>query len=552
MDNPIDKYSAFKPIELDNRKWPNKVIKKSPIWCSVDLRDGNQALIEPMGSERKDRMFGLLCKLGFKEIEVGFPSASQTDFNFVRDLIENKKIPSDVNIQVLTQAREELIVKTFESLKGSPKAIIHFYNSTSTLQRKVVFDQNKKGIKKIATDAALLIKNLAEKNSETEWSFEYSPESFTGTELEYAREVCDEVVEILKPVSKNKIIINLPATVEMSTPNIYGDQIEWMHENLQNRKDICLSLHPHNDRGTAVAASEFGLMAGADRVEGTLFGNGERTGNVDVVTIALNMLTQGIDPKLDFSNINSVMREVEYCNQLPVHPRHPYAGDLVFTAFSGSHQDAIKKGFQSIKRSNEPKWEVPYLPIDPADLGRSYEAVVRINSQSGKGGVAFLLEKDHGVSLPRRLQISLSQKIQKLADETGKEIISSQIWEIFEENYLIPKNNFSYIKHSSSSKDDIHSLDLTLNMDNKEITIQGTGNGPIDSFINGLSNNIGVNIKVADYHQSAISSGSDAQAAAYIELEKDGDTFWGVGIHPNTTRASFDSIIVGLSKLLDS
>ena len=551
MDNPIDKYSAFKPIELDNRKWPNKVIKKSPIWCSVDLRDGNQALIEPMGSERKDRMFGLLCKLGFKEIEVGFPSASQTDFNFVRDLIENKKIPSDVNIQVLTQAREELIVKTFESLKGSPKAIIHFYNSTSTLQRKVVFDQNKKGIKKIATDAALLIKNLAEKNSETEWSFEYSPESFTGTELEYAREVCDEVVEILKPVSKNKIIINLPATVEMSTPNIYGDQIEWMHENLQNRRDICLSLHPHNDRGTAVAASEFGLMAGADRVEGTLFGNGERTGNVDVVTIALNMLTQGIDPKLDFSNINSVMREVEYCNQLPVHPRHPYAGDLVFTAFSGSHQDAIKKGFQSIKRSNEPKWEVPYLPIDPADLGRSYEAVVRINSQSGKGGVAFLLEKDHGVSLPRRLQISLSQKIQKLADETGKEIISSQIWEIFEENYLIPKNNFSYVKHSSSSKDDIHSLDLTLNMDNKEITIQGTGNGPIDSFINGLSNNIGVNIKVADYHQSAISSGSDAQAAAYIELEKDGDTFWGVGIHPNTTRASFDSIIVGLSKLLD-
>ena len=483
MDNPIDKYSAFKPIELDNRKWPNKVIKKSPIWCSVDLRDGNQALIEPMGSERKDRMFGLLCKLGFKEIEVGFPSASQTDFDFVRDLIENKKIPSDVNIQVLTQAREELIVKTFESLKGSPKAIIHFYNSTSTLQRKVVFDQNKKGIKKIATDAALLIKNLAEKNSETEWSFEYSPESFTGTELEYAREVCDEVVEILKPVSKNKIIINLPATVEMSTPNIYGDQIEWMNENLQNRRDICLSLHPHNDRGTAVAASEFGLMAGADRVEGTLFGNGERTGNVDVVTIALNMLTQGIDPKLDFSNINSVMREVEYCNQLPVHPRHPYAGDLVFTAFSGSHQDAIKKGFQSIKRSNDPKWEVPYLPIDPADLGRSYEAVVRINSQSGKGGVAFLLEKDHGVSLPRRLQISLSQKIQKLADETGKEIISSQIWEIFEENYLIPKNNFSYIKHSSSSKDDIHSLDLTLNMDNKEITIQGTGNGPIDSFI---------------------------------------------------------------------
>lgn len=550
MDNPIDKYSAFKPIDLANRKWPNKILKESPIWCSVDLRDGNQALIEPMGSDRKDRMFALLCKLGFKEIEIGFPSASQTDFDFVRDLIENKKIPSDVNIQVLTQAREELIKKTFESLKGASKAIIHFYNSTSTLQRKVVFDQDKEGIKKIATNAALLIKNLAEKNQETEWSFEYSPESFTGTELDYAREVCDEVVEILKPISKNKIIINLPATVEMSTPNIYGDQIEWMHENLQNRSDICLSLHPHNDRGTAVAASEFGLMAGADRVEGTLFGNGERTGNVDIVTIALNMLTQGIDPKLDFSNINSVMREVEYCNQLPVHPRHPYAGDLVFTAFSGSHQDAIKKGFKAIKESNNPKWEVPYLPIDPADLGRSYEAVVRINSQSGKGGVAFLLEKDHGVSLPRRLQISLSQKIQKLADETGKEITSSQIWEIFETNYLKPKNNFSYIKHSSTSDGDLHSLELEMYMDSTAIKIKGTGNGPIDSFINGLSDQLGFNIKVADYHQTAISSGSDAKAAAYIELEKDGQTFWGVGIHPNTTRASFDSIIVGLSKLL--
>ena len=550
MDNPTDKYSAFKPIDLENRKWPSKLIEKAPIWCSVDLRDGNQALIEPMGSERKNRMFDLLCKLGFKQIEVGFPSASKTDFDFVRDLIENKKIPSDVNIQVLTQAREELIIKTFESLKGASKAIVHFYNSTSTLQRKVVFDQDKNGIKKIATDAAKLIKKLADENTSTEWTFEYSPESFTGTELEYAREVCDEVVEILKPASKNKIIINLPATVEMSTPNIYGDQIEWMNNNLDNRKDICLSLHPHNDRGTAVAASEFGLMAGADRVEGTLFGNGERTGNVDIVTIALNMLTQGIEPELDFSNINSVMREVEYCNQLPVHPRHPYAGDLVFTAFSGSHQDAIKKGFQAIKNSNDPKWEVPYLPIDPADLGRNYEAVVRINSQSGKGGVAFLLEKDHGVSLPRRLQISLSQKIQKLADESGKEISSSEIWDIFEKSYLQPVDNFSYIKHSSSSKQEIHSLELTMNMKNIETIIKGSGNGPIDSFINGLSNEVGVDIKVADYHQSAISSGSDAKAAAYIELENNGKTFWGVGIHPNTTRASFDAIIVGLSKLL--
>ena len=550
MDNPTDKYSAFKPIDLKNRNWPNKLIEKAPIWCSVDLRDGNQALIEPMGAERKNRMFDLLCKLGFKEIEVGFPSASKTDFDFVRDLIENKKIPSDVNIQVLTQAREELIINTFDSLKGASKAIVHFYNSTSTLQRRVVFDQDKDGIKKIATDAAGLIKRLASENTSTEWTFEYSPESFTGTELEYAREVCDEVVEILKPVSKNKIIINLPATVEMSTPNIYGDQIEWMNNNLKNRKDICLSLHPHNDRGTAVAASEFGLMAGADRVEGTLFGNGERTGNVDIVTIALNMLTQGIEPELDFSNINSVMREVEYCNQLPVHPRHPYAGDLVFTAFSGSHQDAIKKGFQAIKKSNDPKWEVPYLPIDPADLGRNYEAVVRINSQSGKGGVAFLLEKDHGVSLPRRLQISLSQKIQKLADESGKEISSSEIWDIFEKSYLQPVNNFSYIKHASSSKQEMHSLELTMNMNDRETIIQGSGNGPIDSFINGLSNKVGVNIKVADYHQSAISSGSDAKAAAYIELENNGETFWGVGIHPNTTRASFDAIIVGLSKLL--
>ena len=550
MDNPTNKYSAFKPIDLENRKWPEKTIKNAPIWCSVDLRDGNQALIEPMGAERKNRMFDLLCNIGFKEIEVGFPSASQTDYDFVRDLIENKKIPSDVKIQVLTQAREDLIKKTFESLKGSSKAIVHFYNSTSTLQRKVVFNQDKNGVKKIATDAAQLIKNLAEENSSTEWTFEYSPESFTGTELDYARDVCDAVVDILKSVSKNKIIINLPATVEMSTPNIYGDQIEWMNKNLKNRNDICLSLHPHNDRGTAVAASEFGLMAGADRVEGTLFGNGERTGNVDVVTIALNMLTQGIDPKLDFSNINSVMREVEYCNQLPVHPRHPYAGDLVFTAFSGSHQDAIKKGFNAIKNSNDPRWEVPYLPIDPADLGRNYEAVVRINSQSGKGGVAFLLEKDHGVSLPRRLQISLSQKIQKLADETGKEISSSQIWEIFEESYLSPKNNFSYIKHESSSKDEIHTLELTMNMQNSETLIKGSGNGPIDSFINGLSEKIGMQIKVADYHQTAISSGSDAKAAAYIELEKDGKTFWGVGINPNTTRASFDAIIVGLSKLL--
>ena len=549
MDNLVNKYKPFEPIKLDDRKWPSKVINKAPLWCSVDLRDGNQALIEPMGAERKDRMFSLLCSLGFKEIEVGFPSASQTDFDFVRDLIESKKIPSDVTIQVLTQSRDELIDRTFESLKGIPQAIVHFYNSTSTLQRKVVFKQDKTGIKDIAINGAKKIKDLALQNPDTDWRFEYSPESFTGTELEYAAEVCDEVVEILKEVSDHKIIINLPATVEMSTPNIYGDQIEWMNENLKNRNDICLSLHPHNDRGTAVAASEFGLRAGADRVEGTLFGNGERTGNVDIVTLALNMFTQGINSNLDFSNINKVMREVEYCNQLPVHPRHPYAGDLVFTAFSGSHQDAIKKGFQGMRESNNPIWEVPYLPIDPADLGRSYEAVVRINSQSGKGGVAFLLEKDHGVSLPRRLQISMSQKIQKLADESGKEINTSQIWEIFESNFLIPKEGFSYINHKSSSENGIHHLDLNLNINGNEVAINGSGNGPIDSLINGLTRETGAEIKVSDYHQSAISSGSDAKAAAYIELERDGNTSWGVGINANTTIASFEAIIVGLSKL---
>ncbi|MAD47876.1 MAG: 2-isopropylmalate synthase [Gammaproteobacteria bacterium] len=550
MDNPVNKYKSFKPIKLENRQWPTQIINKAPTWCSVDLRDGNQALIEPMGVERKDRMFSLLCNIGFKEIEVGFPSASQTDFDFVRDLIEAKKIPSDVNIQVLTQARGELIERTFESLKGIPKAIVHFYNSTSTLQRKVVFKQDKEGIKKIAVDGALKIKALAEQNLDTDWSFEYSPESFTGTELDYAAEVCDEVVEILKTVSDHKIIINLPATVEMSTPNIYGDQIEWMNNNLKNRDNISLSLHPHNDRGTAVAASEFGLMAGADRVEGTLFGNGERTGNVDIVTIALNMLTQGIDPQLDFSNINSIMREVEYCNQLPVHPRHPYAGDLVFTAFSGSHQDAIKKGFQSMKESNDPVWAVPYLPIDPADLGRSYEAVVRINSQSGKGGVAFLLEKDHGVSLPRRLQISMSQKIQKIAEETGKEVSSTDIWKIFEENFLIPKKNASYVSHLSSTQNEVNQLELKMMMDSNELIINGLGNGPIDAFVNGLCEELNIQIKVSDYHQSAISSGSDAQAAAYIELEINGKNSWGVGINQNTTRASFEAIIVGLSKIL--
>ena len=553
MDKTNKKYKPYKPVSKANRSWPSKVIENAPIWCSVDLRDGNQALIEPMGDERKKRMFNLLCKIGFKQIEIGFPAASQTDFDFTRYLINEKVIPSDVTIQVLTQARPEIIKRTFEALDGVPSAILHFYNSTSTLQRKVVFDKDKEGVKKIATDAAKLIKELSSKYKKTNWSFEYSPESFTGTELDYAVKVCDEVVDILKDSSSNKIIINLPATVEMSTANIYGDQIEWMSENFKNRENICLSLHPHNDRGTAIAASEFGLMAGADRVEGTLFGNGERTGNVDIVTLALNMYSQGINPNLDFSQINNVMREVEYCNQLPVHPRHPYAGDLVFTAFSGSHQDAIKKGLNALRSSNEPQWEVPYLPIDPADLGRTYEAVVRINSQSGKGGVAFLLEKDHGVSLPRRLQISMSQKIQKIADETGKEISTSEIWEIFHTNFVMPKSGHSFKNYSlktSDSENDSDHIKAEIEIDGENHEISGSGNGPIDAFVNALNQKLSIDIKISDYHQSAISSGSDAQAAAYIEIQKGGKTSWGVGINPNTTKASFEAIIVGVAKLI--
>jgi len=555
MKDLIKKYKPFEPILLKERNWPNKVIQSAPRWCSVDLRDGNQALIEPMGHERKKRMFKLLCDLGFKEIEVGFPAASETDFEFVRWLIEEKKIPSDVTIQVLTQARDHIIERTFESLKGASQAIVHFYNSTSTLQRKVVFDQDKEGIKKIATDGALLVKTLALASPETKWSFEYSPESFTGTELDYAAEVCDAVVDILKDVSSERIIINLPATVEMATPNIYGDQIEWMNENLKNRESISLSLHPHNDRGTAVAASEFGLMAGADRVEGTLFGNGERTGNVDIVTIALNLLTQGIDPELNFSDINAVIREVEYCNQLPVHPRHPYAGDLVFTAFSGSHQDAIKKGLNALEKSNKPEWEVPYLPIDPADLGRSYEAVVRINSQSGKGGIAFILEKDHGVSLPRRLQINLSEKVQKVADETGKEVMSRDIWKVFEKNYIAFPGKLELINYALSSTEDSSGItsdkvEITLKVEKDGVNLVGVGGGPIEAFVSAVNTHFSTSITVSDYHQHSVTSGADAKAAAFIELTLEGQNEWGAGIDGNTVKASFQAIISGLNKLI--
>ena len=552
INSSINKYSPFKVIDLDDRTWPTQQIIKSPIWCSVDLRDGNQSLIEPMGMEKKLRFFSLLVDLGFKEIEVGFPSASDTEFNFVRELVEKNLIPEDVKIQVLTQAREHLIERTFESVKGAKNVIMHLYNSTSTLQREVVFKQDKNGILKIATDGARLVKDLAIKNTNTNWQFEYSPESFTGTELEYAVEVCNKVNEIWKPSKEIKTIMNLPATVELASPNIYADQIEWMCRNLDQRENVLVSLHPHNDRGTGIAAAELGLMAGADRVEGTLFGNGERTGNVDIVSLALNQLTQGVDPKLDFSDINKVMREVEYCNQLPIHPRHPYAGDLVFTAFSGSHQDAIKKGFDAMRESNDPAWKVPYLPIDPEDVGRNYEAVIRINSQSGKGGVAYIIEKDHGLSLPRRLQIDFSRVIQKIADQSGKELEAELIWETFNKTYIKVEGKYEYLNHEIISKNDkndqIDEITLSLNIKGKTHTLSGKGNGPIDSFINAISNNLDLNLKVSDYQQNAIASGSDASAAAYIELAIKDQILWGIGINQNTVVASFQAIINGLNR----
>ena len=554
INDSASKYKPFNLIELNDRTWPGRSIEISPQWCSVDLRDGNQALIEPMGEERKLRMFKMLLEIGFKEIEVGFPSASQTDFDFVRKIIKENLVPNDVTIQALTQARPELIKRTFEALEGSKRAIVHVYNSTSTLQRRVVFKSDEKGIQKIATDGAKWVLDQSKLYPKTDWTFEYSPESFTGTELPYAVDVCNAVNEIWNPTQKKKTIINLPATVEMSSPNIYADQIEWMCRNLENRENITVSLHPHNDRGTAVAATELGVMAGADRIEGTLFGNGERTGNVDLVTLALNMLTQGVDPHLDFSNINSIMREAEYCNQLPVHPRHPYAGDLVFTAFSGSHQDAIKKGLSDIRNSNRETWEVPYLPIDPQDVGRSYEAVIRINSQSGKGGVAYLLEKDHGLSMPRRLQIEFSQVIQKIADESGKEISPSDVWDNFQSTYLNESGSYEFVDHninSKANKDGSQTDEIAINLkvNDKIISITGTGNGPIDAMVNSIKDYLKLDIKISDYHQHAISAGSDAKAVAYSELLLNGKSVWGVGIHQNTVIAGFESVISGLNRL---
>jgi 2-isopropylmalate synthase len=549
---PGNKYRAFPQIDLPDRQWPGNVIEKAPIWCSVDLRDGNQALVEPMGHERKLRMFRHLVQLGFKEIEVGFPSASQTDFDFVRFLIENNEIPSGVKIQVLTQAREELIRRTFESVEGCEEAIVHLYNSTSTLQRRVVFDMDRAGIKKIATEGAKLVRQLADEMTGTKIQMEYSPESFTQTELDYACEVCTAVMEIWQPTEDNKIIFNLPATVEVAGANVYADQIEWMHRKLPNRDKIILSLHPHNDRGTGVAAAEFGIMAGADRIEGTLFGNGERTGNVDVVNIAMNMYTQGIDPDLDFSNINDVVRTVEYCNQLPVHPRHPYGGELVFTAFSGSHQDAIKKGFAANKKSNDELWEIPYLPVDPQDLGRSYDAVIRVNSQSGKGGVAYLLQEDYGIELPRTLQVEFSKVIQGITDETGKELSSEFIYETFSKEYLEADGVFEFINHQTTV--DAHAterrtLKATIKQDGAEVEIHGEGTGPIDAFMAALKRHMNTELTVNDYREHTTGFGADAVAVAYVEMrDKDGRSVFGVGRHANIVTASLKAITSAVNR----
>ena len=548
------KYKPSDPISLDKRTWPSKAIKKPPIWCSVDLRDGNQALVEPMDTSRKLRMFKTLVSMGFKEIEIGFPSASDTDFQFCRHLIDNKLIPDDVTVQVLTQAREHLIDKTFEALMGCKSAILHLYNSVSTLQRKVVFKQDKKGVKKIAEDGAAMVFERLKHLPDTALTLQYSPESFTGTELDYALDVCETVLDCWKASKQNKVIINLPATVEMSTPNIYADQIEWMSNNFTDRDRVILSLHPHNDRGTGVAATELALMAGADRVEGTLFGNGERTGNVDIVTLGLNMFTQGINPELDFSDINNLIETAEFCNQLPVHQRHPYAGLLVHTAFSGSHQDAIRKGMEAISKSNEPHWEVPYLPIDPSDIGRTYEAIIRVNSQSGKAGSAWLLEQEHNINIPRGAQIQFSEAVQSVADKTGKEITPDMIWDIFEQEFL-RKGKFSLIKFKSKkiSKDDnAEFVEATIDHNGDKIKISSTGNGPISAFVNAIRDTFKLNFMLNDFGQNTRSSGSTAEAAAYIEIkvpDENGRSVFGVGIDTSITLAPIKAVISAINRI---
>jgi 2-isopropylmalate synthase len=552
MINPSEKYRPFPPVILPDRQWPNHTISKAPVWCSVDLRDGNQALIEPMGPERKMRMFNALVAMGFKEIEIGFPSASQTDFDFVRFLIENKKIPADVTIQVLTQSREELIRRTFEALKGSHSSIVHLYNSTSELQRRVVFRQDRAGITEIAVKGATLVKKLArELGVERETRYEYSPESFTGTELDYAKEICEAVMDVYEPTPAKPLILNLPSTVEMATPNVHADQIEWFCRNVKARDSVLISLHPHNDRGCAVAATELGLMAGADRVEGTLFGNGERTGNVCLVTLAMNMFSQGIDPGLDCSNINDLMRMAEYCNQLPVHPRHPYAGELVFTAFSGSHQDAINKGFKAMEASGQRLWEVPYLPIDPMDLGRSYEAVIRINSQSGKGGIAYILEKEHGIELPRRLQIEFSKVVQAVTDAEGGEVAAERLWKEFRREYLDGNGHYEFVEHKSKADHGEQTLSAKVMVDGKGKSISGHGNGPVAGFVDAIARDAGFTFDVADYREHAMGTGANATAIAYVELRlPDGQTLFGVGIDKNIVTASLKAVTSGVNRAL--
>ena len=553
-EDTYSKYSPSEHVGIKARTWPNNTIKNSPIWCSVDLRDGNQALIEPMDTSRKLRMFKALVAMGFKEIEIGFPSASETDFQFCRYLIENELIPQDVTVQVLTQAREHLIDKTFEALSGCKSAILHLYNSVSTLQRRVVFNQDREGVKKIALDGAKMVFDRLDKLPETKLQLQYSPESFTGTELDYALDVCEEVLNCWKASKSNKVIINLPATVEMSTPNIYADQIEWMLQNFSERDRIILSLHPHNDRGTGVAATELALMAGADRVEGTLFGNGERTGNVDIVTLGLNMFTQGVDPKLDFSDINQLIETAEFCNQLPVHQRHPYAGSLVHTAFSGSHQDAIRKGMDAIKKSNEEKWEVPYLPIDPGDIGRTYEAIIRVNSQSGKAGSAWLLEQDHNISIPKGAQIQFSQAVQSVADKSGKEITSGIIWEIFQSEFL-SKGKFELHKFKSkklSKEGNKEIIEATVEYEGKKTKISATGNGPISAFVNGIKEKFDLSFRLTDFGQNTRSSGSSAEAAAYIEIkvpDENGISVYGVGIDTSITLAPIKAVISAINRM---
>ena len=556
----FQRYEAFTPIDLKDRTWPNNKITKAPRWCAVDLRDGNQALIDPMTPDRKRKMFELLVKMGYKEIEVGFPAASQNDFDFVRQLIKDDVIPDDVVIQVLTQAREHLIERTYESLEGVDNAIVHVYNSTSALQRRVVFDLDKNGIKDIAVHGAQLVAKYAEQMGKSEIFFEYSPESFTGTELEYAAEVCNAVNDVWQPTKDRPSVINLPATVEMASPNVYADSIEWMNRNLDRREGVILSLHPHNDRGTGVAAAELGYLAGADRIEGCLFGNGERTGNVCLVTLGLNLFSQGIDPQIDFSDIDEIKRTVEYCNQLPVAERHPYGGDLVFTAFSGSHQDAINKGLKVLQKDADKAgkpiedftWNVPYLPIDPKDVGRSYEAVIRVNSQSGKGGVAYIMKTEHQLDLPRKLQIEFSQVIQKVTDTEGGEVSPTAMWDIFKDEYLPnpqkPWGRFSLVSVAQDSAvDGDTTLTATIKDNGKEFVIKGVGNGPIAAFCEALATH-GIKLRVLDYHEHALASGGDAQAAAYLECSINSQTLWGVGIDPSIVTSSLKAIISAVNR----